>query len=355
MDNNTFIPDYKGIKRRVITSLIVEAFITLFCIIIYLVVMVFGHVLNEMTRDIFSLFVGLLIAHIIFSVAIAVISFKRTIKIITTSEDGITINGITSDPDIDSGNLRGSSLGFSSGMIPLLFPTTGIDLIVVSSDPDGKPIRKIFWTGPAKDSEAVKLRSELTSLIISASALINTRRFTKVKERIKDSSVRVSMSKDKITRDQIRFSLLIMLALAVIIAGGIFCLDSLIIAVCFFIAAAVITFFWITLLLKQRLNMSKLLTSLEITSDELIANGDRYTLKDIRILIYGIRKKDGKSESAVRLRPAASFAETGLYLNLDDGDKECTYWLGPRADNEASSAIILANYADQISRENQEG
>ena len=106
-------------------------------------------------------------------------------------------------------------------------------------------------------------------------------------------------------------------------------------------------------LLKQHLNMSKLLTSLELTSNELIANGDRYTLKDIRILIWDPEKITA-SLNQQYLRPAASFAETSLYLNLDDGDKECTYWLGPRADNEASSAIILANYADQISRENNE-
>lgn len=356
MESRAFNADYSGIRRRMIIGIVTEFLFTvaygIFSLWFYSIDIYRQH---QALDELLLVILGILLAHVILSVIFFIRESGRAIRSVTVTEDGLEINGQEYRADFDPDDLRGTGFNFSAGILQVIMPSAGQELIVISSDGSGRQIRKFFWTGPLFDKDAKKLRSDLVEFIREGSVILNDSRFSRVREIIKTRSVNVKINKAKLKKDAVKYSCLTGVFIAVIVAAAIVNIHSLPTVVFMLGSAVLLSAYWVDILMKNKANSGNLLSELKLTDRSLTAGNDIYALKDLKIDIFSVGKHEQDSRGSIRTVSASDRNEVGIYLILSDSGKSNRYWLGPQMDSEAAAAVILLNYARSIAEEINEG
>lgn len=352
MENRTFEPDYSGIKRRVIIRLIVEFVVMIIHVPLSLWIYsadIYGE--HQTLDDLLLVMSGILLAHLIMSVIFSIRGFTKCIRTATLSEAGLKVNSFEYKTIIRPDDMRGAGLNFTTGIMQLLVPCMGQDLVVIASDDSGKQIRRFFWTGPVSDKDAKNLRKDFLSFLSEGIKLINDQRYDLVRDMIRTDPVTVKIDKNKFKKDTVKYSVIIGGLAVILLAGAVMNIKTLALAVILTAGAGFVVAYWVSIIMKTRSNIGDLITELKLTDKTLSANGDIYDLAELDVDLMCIGDPGQNTQSSIRFEAPKTKFESGIYLTLSDPSKSNKYWIGPQIDSEAAGAIILSRYAKKVAEE----
>ncbi len=352
MERRVFEPDYSIIKKKAIAGIIAETVITIafavFSLWFYSMDIYAEH---QSLDELLLLISGILIAHLTGSAAFCIISFRKTIKSVVITDDGLSVNDLEYRSIVDPDDMKGAGFNYTTGLLQILIPCAGQDLLVISSADSGKQIRRFFWTGPVSDKNAKKIRSDLSDFLNEGMNIINGKRFSIIKDTVKTHPVTVRINKSKFTKDIVKFSFIIGALVVILLTGVVLNLNSIASAVCLTAGAGFVSAYWISFVMKTKANIGSLVTELKLTDSSFSANGDTYDLNGLKVDLICIGNPDRNYQDSIRIEAPSNRFEAGLFIELSDSKKTNRYWIGPQIDSEAAAAIILTNYAESISEE----
>lgn len=352
MENNTFTPDYSCIKRRIILGLVLEIAAGFVYVILFAFAFNAGIFKNDLyINDLNSLIIGCYFAHLIMTIFFIVMAFRNTIKEIAIEEDGFTINGLKYVNDFDPDMIKGVGLNFTGGIMPLIIPAAGININISATNTKDHPARKIVWTGPAKDKDAIKLRNDILSFLKPYFDKINDEHYEKVKETLASKPIKVTINKDKFRSGTVFISILFGIAIFLMIYGALTSFDFIIISIILLVAAAMWGYIWISYLVRQNRCVKSIVTEVELSDTAIIADSEVYNLKDTKIDMFYISKTPADIETSLRCEPPSKDTPMGMFVVLSDTEKTNSYWLGGQLDSESSGVVILLKYAQRLQEE----
>ena len=354
MENNTFKPDYSKIKLRVILFILLDIILLFFCLVLTVFAASIGVYSDyPFLSDLVSLVVGVLFAHLIMSAVFTFIAFRSTIKSLTIEDDGFSINGVKYSNSFDPDNLKGTGITVTGGIMPLLIPAAGINFIISSAGSKERPLKKTFWTGPAKDKDAVKLRKDFMAYLKPYFDSVNDEHYEKVKETIATKPIKVTINADKFHSAVVMISILFGLAILLMVYGAFSSFKFIVSSIILLVGAAVMAFILIRFIVNQKKCTSDLLTEFELSDTSITANGSVYPLYDTEIDMYYISRKAADFETSLRCAPPTKDTPLGMYITLKDAEKSCRHWIGGQLDSESTGVVILLKFAKKLQEERQ--
>ena len=348
MDSRKFDVDFWGISTRLIVSVVVEGIVIGVLFGGFAWFLLRGLIPEGTLLDVAVVVFGVLEAHFILSLIFTIVSLRKAIKSFTVTDKSFEINGISFGSAFDPDNFRGTGLNYDAGIMAFVVPAIGVSLRVLSSDESGKPVRKIFWTGPLFDKEAKKLRSDINEFLVPSVKALTDARYEEVAKTVKTKPVKVRFNKKKYKKDKVLYSIVIALVVLAFIGVAILNISSLPVAIVSVACAGLVTGYWATLVAKNQANIVNMPDTIELTDDYLKVDDNVFELEKLETDLFHVGRADPKTEGSIKSVPPEDRTSMGIYLKVNDSNMSNRYWLGAQLDSEAAAAVLLIKYANRL-------